>query len=146
MLQRDRDWYLKCHRDECGHDYGLHAQVGDWCAACGSACAFSSPRITFDFNLATKPRLKDGYYRWPFQCGCRVNYDVGMERLAALRFCQSDDCPAWQYAQEVYDEYLTEQRAYEESEILRLPEELVTKPGTTVGVLGMLAGLIKRGG
>lgn len=144
MLQRDRDWHLEC--DSCGHKYGLHAQEGIWCAECVAECSFAQVPIAFDFNLATKPRLKDGYYRWPFKCGCRVNYDVGMERLAALRFCQEDDCPAWQYAQEVYDEYLTEQRAFEESEILRLPEELVTKPGTTVGVLGMLAGLIKRGG
>ena len=84
--------------------------------------------------------------RFCFTCGCRAEWSPLLGRLEELRFCQKDSCPASQYAKEVYDEYLTEQRALAESEIIKLPKELVTKPGTAVGVLGMLAGLIKRGG
>ena len=140
------DWHEACRQPMCGHARGFHAQVGYWCAKCAAKCQFLSAPPMFDFNLASKPRLRSGLVRFCFTCGCRAEWSPLLGRLEELRFCQQASCPASQYAKEVYDEYLTEQRALEDAEIIRLPEELVTKPGTTVGVLGMLAGLIRRGG
>lgn len=144
------EWNDECQRPACRHAYGLHARIGDWCSRCGAECRFlpatQAPTPMFDFNLASKPRLRGGLVRWSFLCGCKAQWSPQLERLEKPHFCQQDSCPSSAYAKEVYDEYLTEQRALAESEIIRLPEKLVTKPGTTVGVLGMLAGLIKRGG
>lgn len=144
-----RDWNAECQQPTCRHPQGMHAEVGDWCAKCAVECMFLPPSAAkpmFDFNLASKPRKRAGLVRFAFRCGCRAEWSPLLERLEELRFCQKDDCPASQYAKTVYEEYLTERYAREHSEFIKIPEELVTQPGTTVGVLGMLAGLIKRGG
>jgi hypothetical protein len=139
-------WITPCAT--CGHAYGLHAQVGSWCAHkdCSKACDFAMAELPmFSFNLASKPKLRHGLVKLAFRCGCAAWYSQALDRNEKLRFCQRIDCAASGFAKEVYDEYLTEQRAYEESEIIRLPSA-IAKPGSAVGVLGMLAGLIKRGG
>lgn len=140
------EWHEVCRQPTCGHARGLHARIGDWCAKCAAECQFLSAPPMFDFNLASKPRRRGGLVRFCFTCGCRAEWSLLHERLESLRFCQKDSCPASQYAKEVYDEYLTVQRALAEGAVIKIPEELVSKPGTVAGVLGMLAGLIKRGG
>lgn len=136
------DWHEACRQPTCGHARGFHAQVGYWCAKCAAKCQFLSAPPMFDFNLASKPRLRSGLVRFCFTCGCRAEWSPLLGRLEELRFCQQASCPASQYAKGVYEEYLTEKYAPAESETIKL----VTKPGTAVGVLGMLAGLIRRGG
>lgn len=152
------DWGTTCTL--CGHPRGKHADIGDWCAACPGACVFkpawnasTEPRAAAAwFNLASKPRLRGGLWRFAFACGCRALWSAKLERLEELRFCQRDDCPSSIYAAEVYQEYLDDQQRLRDSIVIPIPQELVqpdteiVRPGSAKSVLGMLAAIVKRGG